>query len=1600
MSEQPDINQTIKGTEYAATSATGDAIITITNYYYREDTKVVTVEPTDTDDENLPCPYRGLFHFGPDDAEFFFGRGVFVEELFQATQTRNFIPVLGASGSGKSSVVLAGLVPKLQQEGHWKFTHFRPGVVRKKELRSIVDPFYALATALVPLYTPHLDKTKQLAQASDLADLLRDGKILLSDVIAAIQQNYPNHRVLLIADQFEELYTICHEENIRRHFLDILIDNIYSPIFQSQSPLVLVLAMRADFLGNALSYRPFADVLRNADIKLGPMNRQELSQVIEKPAEKLGAKFEAGLVERILDDVEDEPGNLPLVEFALTLLWQRRTGKQLNHAAYEAIGRVDGALANYADDKYNRLMQMEQEQTRRILIQLVRPGEGTEDTRRLATKEELGEKNWFLVQHLADARLVVTTQNASGQETAEVVHEALIQNWVKLRQWMETDRDFRAWQERLRTALRQWEETKRDEGALLRGVPLAAAEEWLRKRPVDLSLTEQEYIRRSAELRESLLQEEEERRQRELEAARKIAEESEARRTAEEKARQEAEQRAEQQANANKQLRRGAVALGTSLLIAIGAGTIAWSNQQKALQRELTARQNFYTSSLNLASQNFDKAQIIQFVDLLDNLKPQTNQKDLRGFEWYYLWKQAHSDKLTIQHDQAVTSVAVSPDGKTLATINSNGRTMSSKNSVKLWDMATGKELATFPGHKDGTISLAFSPDGKLLATGGLNDGSVKLWDVETGKEIHSYRASTGYEGGIGGKYVTVHSVKFSPDGKTIALFMEPLNCATDETRACTLVGLSLKVRLLDVTTGKEIGNLNFGNVRDMAFSPDKKTFATSYNSDTVKLWDLTNGKELNTLKLDNGWAESIAFSPDGKKLAMGGDEVRIWDVINKGTPRRVGKHKEYVVSVEFSPDGKTLATTGKDRTVKIWDTVAYQELTTIRGHSSSIRSIAFSPDSKTLVTGSEDKTAKLWDVEQFLKQSDTVGDSFAFSPNGKTLVTWDGGWGWRVVGSENNVMLLDVGNFKEFASLNQTDIDSALFSPESKLLITQDAGGVQLWDVNTAQELTNRLQWRKEDNIEQIQSVSLAPDGKTLAVGGDKKVNLWNIDKWQKLPPLKGDEGYFTSMAFSPDSKILATVDGKGIIQLWKTTSWQKQTTFKTNEENINYIEFSFNGEILITRGLKGIKLLNASTGKEEFAIKSKERYTSWAFSPNGKLLALATDDNRVKLWDVAKAQAITTFEGHTDIVFSIAFSPDSKTLATGSADETVKLWNIATAQELLTLEAKLGSVRSVGFSPDGKTLVTGHWKDDGRKIKFWRAATDEEIWTQSLRASNPILFQEGKELAKKGNVKDAVAQFKKILGSGSNLDLDPEVVAKHLAVQGLFEDGRTLAQKGNLKDAVAKFQAALKLAPSLNINAETEAKRSFMLAHRPLIAEGENHIKQGFDYRSDRKRALLELTRGIELIAPSVAQGYPPPPMLLEAYLSRGFIYFVQQGEYQKAITDWQAATKIKPDDARAYNNLGFANYELNQLDKAITDWQTAVKVNPQESESWAGLGIALYDKGQTQEAIAAYQKALKIESQFSSPAWLRDSQSWSEKSARSAAKLLQVMPKTSKN
>lgn len=435
-------------------------------------------------------PYRGLFAFREQDAQFFFGREIFIEQLVDALRRNPLVAVVGSSGSGKSSVVFAGIIPLLRQEGNWHITTFRPGS----------RPFHSLTAALMPFLEPHMSETDKLIEINKLAQLLQEGRLALNDIVEIIAQRLTTTHLLLFADQFEEIFTLCRSQEVRHRFLDELLTVSLALPKHGSMFCKSVLTMRADFVGQALSYRPFADALQYADLKLGPMTRQELRDAIIKPAEKLGVYVDEGLVERILATLHKEPGNLPLLEFALSLLWMRQWEGKLTLTAYDELGGVERSLAAYADEIYNRLSQEKQKQAQEIFVQLVRPGEGTEDTRRISTRAEIGEDRWQLIPFLSDTRLVVSGRDeTTAQEMVEIVHEALIKGWNRLSQWLESDREFRLWQERLRTQLRQWEANGQDEGALLRGVLLVEAVKWLTLRLDEVSLSEQLFIKVSEE---------------------------------------------------------------------------------------------------------------------------------------------------------------------------------------------------------------------------------------------------------------------------------------------------------------------------------------------------------------------------------------------------------------------------------------------------------------------------------------------------------------------------------------------------------------------------------------------------------------------------------------------------------------------------------------------------------------------------------------------------------------------------------------------------------------------------------------------------------------------------------------------------------------------------------------------------------------------------------------------------------------------------------------------------------------------------------------------------------------------------------------------
>ncbi len=433
-----------------------------------------------------PCPYRGLLAFREQDAEDFFGREALINVLEQKLAQKNLVQVSGCSGSGKSSLIAAGLIPALKRSGSWEILYCRPGA----------DPFGALASVLIPYLEPDAADIARAAHLPELREVLEQGQ--LSYLLSRILRTARKDSLLLIADQFEELYTLCASQQTRDHLFDTLVS-----LSSTTSNIKVVYTIRADFSSRLLSHRRFVDETQDGEVKIGPMNREELDSVIRKPALRHDVRFEDGLVERILNDTGREPGVLPLLEFALTELWSRQVDQMLTHTAYERIGQLPGAIAQRAEKVYRSFTSLQQEAARHILTRLVRLAEdGGEDTRHRIPVSALFSEDLLnsdagrrVLAVLAESRLVTVGVKSSGrQEMVEIAHEALVRRWPRLTQWLQDDREILVWRQRLRLIIREWEQTGRDEGFLLRGPLLDEARIWLSRRANDLTPEEKDFI--------------------------------------------------------------------------------------------------------------------------------------------------------------------------------------------------------------------------------------------------------------------------------------------------------------------------------------------------------------------------------------------------------------------------------------------------------------------------------------------------------------------------------------------------------------------------------------------------------------------------------------------------------------------------------------------------------------------------------------------------------------------------------------------------------------------------------------------------------------------------------------------------------------------------------------------------------------------------------------------------------------------------------------------------------------------------------------------------------------------------------------------------
>lgn len=1116
------------------------------------------------------CPYKGLNYFDEADADLFVGREALTskltERLLSLTQNwsntpSRFLAVVGASGSGKSSLVRAGLVPSLrwnQNSSEW-------------DIR-----------ILTPTANPLASLAESLGQDSLTEEMLNSTQGLSR---FANQEN----PLLLVIDQFEETFTLCRSEEERTAFINNLLTTASDP----NGKVAVVITLRADFYAHCANYVQLREALATQQEYIGAMNEDEMRRAIEEPARRGRWEFEPGLVDLLLHDVGREPGALPLLSHALMETWQRRRARMMTLSGYASSGGVRGAISETAESVFvDQFTPEERAIARRIFLRLTELSEETSasDTRRRASFNELILKpeeaatTQHVLKTLADARLIITSE-----DSAEVAHEALIREWHTLRTWLEENREGLRLHRHLTDSAQEWQVSNRESDILYRGARLAQAVEWASSHQEEMNDLEREFLAESRTHAEREAIEKETRRQRELEAAQKLAEVE--------------GKRAEEQEQAASQLRKRAlylrIAFLAAILLAVTAvffGIQSQNASRVAASRELTAAalnnlESDPERSILLAMEALNSAETIEAEDALHQAVLASRIR---------LVIPAHAPGTPI-------SVDFSPDGTRIVTASND-------ETANVWDVETGQRLLSLPGH-----FAQFSPNGKTIVTV-VADGTVTLWDSASGDEIQ-----------LRDWVEAITSVVFSPDGLRLA----------------TITNSSLP-HIWDAKTGRQLASFpgHTDYVSFAYFSPDGQRLLTISDDRTARMWDIASGKEVFVLNHPD-WVWNAAFSADGKRIAtLSQDRAYLWDAATGELLRTFNGHLSTLHAVAFSPDGAMLATGGYNRKMILWDVNTGAEIFSLAGHTGTIFSAAFSPDGMRLVTTADDGTLRVWDVKpqhEDLAISNLNGTwGIQFNPQGSQLAIITGGalkiWD-AVTGRElrtlsdsgiTSIAYSPAGNWIAAArddfsvtlfkpasnsdgatwSAHTGRINAIAFSPDGKRLVTASNDyKVILWDVTDGMPkllFTFNLPAG-------VQSLAFNSDGTRLAIGlQNGTVRVRDFSTGSDTLNLNAHEDTVTSVAFSADDRLLITASLDGTARIW-----------------------------------------DAKTGEERQTLTHTNTVTMANFNRDGTRVATASRDGTTKLWDVDTGQELLTFYGDGSGVNSLSFSPDGRRLAVSTDRE-----------------------------------------------------------------------------------------------------------------------------------------------------------------------------------------------------------------------------------------------------------------------------------------------------------------------------------------------------------
>jgi WD40 repeat protein/DNA-binding SARP family transcriptional activator len=1162
-------------------------------------------------------PYKGLRPFTEADARDFFGREGLIRRLVarlgEAGPGSRFLAVVGASGSGKSSVVRAGLVPAI-----------RDGALGGPE-----DPFVA---AMFPGEHPIDELEAALLRIAvhpvpRLRERLESGSRGMLEVVDLVAPG--EAEVVVVVDQFEEAFTHTTDERERELFLESLRVAAADP----ESRLRVIVTLRADFYDRPLVYPRFGELLAEGTEAVPPLTPDELEQAIRGPAERIGARPEPGLVAEMIADVAHQPGALPLLQYALTELFEHRDEDRLTLAAYREIGGIAGALSARADRIYQSTEPHGRRATKQVFLRLVALGEGRQDTRRRVPRGELDaldvdqEAIERAVNTFAGHRLLTFDREPSTREpTVEIAHEALLSAWERLRTWIDDAREHLRQERGLARAAAEWRGSGGDPSFLLRGARLEQLESWTATTDLAIGRPERAYLKASVDQHDREQEEEERRRDHEVRIERRSA-----------------------------RRLRGLVAVFATAAIIATTLTIVAANQRSRAEREAgvaAARELAAAAVANLEAD--PEVSVLLAIEAVEATRS-ADGAALREAE-----EALHRAVVASRLDLEVPGVGGLLAWSRKGVFVTEGPQDSGL--IEIRDSETGERVRSFHGHDGDVTDVALSPDGSRLASTG-EDGTLKVWDPSTGRLLSSLAAPGDAWG-----------PSFSADGSLVAAAWEEPGD---------------QVRVLDLSTDRVVSTIRVPQAIDTALSPDGKRVAVAQwwpSGQVGAVFDVSTGQKALALAGPNCCASprsrAVSWSPDGRLVAASSEgTARVWDAATGTVRYTLLGHSSFVLSVAWSPDSSRLVTGSSDGTAKVWeigsDGVRERWSLSAQETKSGIVGVAFSPDGMRVMAGDASSSAvQVWDLgptgdAEWANLPAPGHPAAEFMPDGRHVLT--SSWKGRVdrlaagavtiwdlqTGRDSRTIgpATDYFNFESFAV--GPDGSSIALGGNSDPECCGGASAVRAWDTSTGEEL-----WRIGHD-RTVNEVAFSPDGEYLATAdweGTAKI----VDRSGRVIQVLGGPQAnfnFSDVAFSLDGRLVATAEfdnrGRDRVRVW---DWARRDVLLTIDAEGPWpqVEFDPNGPRVALSGSDGLAEIWDVESGERLAVLAGPPggVKGLAFSPDGSRIATASVDGLVRLFDADTGARELRLRGSGCAVEGVAFSPDGRKLASTSWCAGVRVW------------------------------------------------------------------------------------------------------------------------------------------------------------------------------------------------------------------------------------------------------------------------------------------------------------------------------------------------------